>query len=96
MTFNIVGIVGLAILAIAWIPQTVETIRKRKSYLSVRFALLYLSGSFILAIYSVIIKDTIFLILNIILIVMASINLYIEFFVEKHKKGWLKKELGFK
>ena len=96
MTFNIVGIVGLAILAIAWIPQTVETIRKRKSYLSFRFALLYLSGSFILAIYSVIIKDTIFLILNIILIVMASINLYIEFFVEKHKKGWLKKELGFK
>jgi lipid-A-disaccharide synthase-like uncharacterized protein len=93
MTYNLVGVVGLIILAIAWIPQTLETIKKRKSYLSVRFALLYLSGSLVLAIYSVMINDTVFLILNIVLIIMAVINLYIEFFVEKHKRGWIKKEV---
>ncbi|MBT4540390.1 hypothetical protein HOC35_02660 [Candidatus Woesearchaeota archaeon] len=71
----ILGLIGLALLAIAWIPETIEIIRNKKEKIDWRFGVLYVLGSLVLAIYSYQIGDTIFVILNAFIFVMSSISL---------------------
>ena len=60
----ILGVIGLILIAVAWLPQIIDIIKTKKSGLNIKFALIYVIGSFVLVIYSIQIKDTIFLILN--------------------------------
>ena len=73
---QIVGIIGLALLALAWIPQTIEIIKKKKSHINYKFGILYIIGSLILIYYSIQIKDYIFLILNSVVALMSATSLY--------------------
>jgi lipid-A-disaccharide synthase-like uncharacterized protein len=71
----IFGLIGLALLAIAWIPETIEIIRNHKDKIDWRFGVLYVLGSIALAIHSYQIGDTIFVVLNAFIFVMSSISL---------------------
>jgi len=79
-----IGIIGLALLALAWLPQTYSVIKKKKSNINPGFGTLYVLGSLILIYYSIQIKDNIFLILNILVAIMSAISLY--FSTGKRKK----------
>ena len=79
-----IGIIGLVILALAWIPQTYSVIKKKKSNIDYKFGILYVIGSLILVAYSIQIKDYIFLILNSTVALMSAISLY--FSINKRKK----------
>jgi|TARA_B100001971_G_C18048658_1_gene461590 lipid-A-disaccharide synthase-like uncharacterized protein len=79
-----IGIIGLALLALAWIPQTYSIIKKRRSYINPKFGILYVIGSLILVYYSIQINDIIFLILNSFVALMSAISLY--FSTGKRKK----------
>lgn len=81
---QIIGIIGLVLLALAWIPQTYSVIKKKESNIDWRFGVLYVIGSLILMAYSIQIKDYIFLILNSIVALMSAISLY--FSIGKRKK----------
>ncbi len=72
----ILGIIGLILIAVAWLPQIIETIKTKKSGLNIKFALIYVIGSFVLVIYSVQIKDTVFLILNSLATLMSFTGLF--------------------
>jgi uncharacterized protein with PQ loop repeat len=72
----IVGIIGLVLIAIAWIPQIAKMIREKKSSVSIIFPVLYSLGSIALAIHSFIIDDLIFIILNSIASVMGLLGLF--------------------
>lgn len=71
----IIGIIGLVLLAVGWIPETIKIVRDRKSSIDWRFGVLYVTGSLVLAFYAFQIKDTIFLILNLFVMVMSAISL---------------------
>ncbi|MEK6972972.1 MAG: hypothetical protein AABW72_02965 [archaeon] len=73
-----IGIFGMLLLVIAWIPETVEMIKSKKAHLNRKFILLYVFGSGSLIIYSYFIKDFVFLTLNSFITLMALLNGYYE------------------
>jgi len=79
----ILGIIGLVLIAVAWLPQIIDTIKTKKSGLNIKFALIYVIGSFVLVVYSIQIKDTIFLILNSLATLMSFTGL---FYTIKYRK----------
>jgi MtN3 and saliva related transmembrane protein len=83
---NLIGLLGMIILVSSWVPQTFETIKSKKCPLNINFILLYTFSSLLLTIYSLLIKDIIFLILNFLAFLQSFINLYIKLFYEKLKK----------
>ena len=71
----IIGIIGLLLLAVGWIPETIKIIKEKRSRIDLRFGMLYVTGSFLLIIYSIQIRDYIFLVLNSFVMVMSAISL---------------------
>ncbi|MBW2987707.1 hypothetical protein KY336_04105 [Candidatus Woesearchaeota archaeon] len=74
--YSIIGIIGLILIALSWIPETIRTIKTKKSGLEWHFNLIYVFGSLGLIVYSVYIWDYIFMALNIAAFLLSSINLY--------------------
>ena len=72
----IIGLLGMALLVIAWVPEILETIRKKGKGLDLRYLLLVIGGNALLFIYSIQIGDLLFTALNLILLSMALIELY--------------------
>lgn len=71
----IIGIIGLLLLAVGWASEAIDLIKKKKSRLDLKFAILYTLGSFFLVIYSVQIGDIIFMILNTVVMTLSLISL---------------------
>ncbi len=71
----IIGIIGLILIVIAWIPEIVEIIKTKRSNLNIGFPLLYTLGSLLLVVYSIQIKNWIFIILNSSALLLSSIGL---------------------
>lgn len=83
---TLIGIGGALLLAASWVPQIIEVVRLKKSNLNQKFAEFMWLGSLMLLIYSLLIRDVVFVAVNIFILSQISISLYYEFFVEKHKK----------
>jgi MtN3 and saliva related transmembrane protein len=74
----ILGLVGMIILVSSWIPQTIETLKTKKCPLNLKFILLYTISSLLLTIYSMLIKDVVFTILNFLAFSQSLINLVVK------------------
>jgi len=72
----IIGIIGVILLGVGWIPETISIIREKASKIDWRFGALYVIGSILLAIYAFQINDLIFLILNSLIAIMSGISLF--------------------
>jgi len=83
MLVEILGWVGFGILIAAWIPQTWDTVKKGETHLHIAFIIMYFTSSIILTAYSVIIEDTVFIALNLLLSLGSGINLYFKLFPRK-------------
>jgi len=70
------GVAGLVLILLGWIPQTIETIKKGFCPLSPAFAVLYALGSIALTLYAYQLNDAVFLILNGFAAIMALINIF--------------------
>ena len=77
---EIIGWAGLALLVMAWVPQTLDTIKAGKTEMNVGFILLYVISSALLTVYAVLGNDTVFIVLNGLLTFGSGINLYYKFF----------------
>lgn len=77
--FELVGIIGMVLIVLAWIPQTVRTIRTKKVGIEPKFLWLYLFGCIGLVIYSIYISDPIFIGLNSISLILSSVNIYYHY-----------------
>jgi MtN3 and saliva related transmembrane protein len=73
---SLIGLFGLICIVFAWIPQTVKTVRNKRSDIGLPFLILYILGSFSLTVYSVLLNDIIFMILNGLATFESAINLY--------------------
>lgn len=80
---EVLGWTGFAILIMAWIPQTYDTIKAGKTDLNIAFILMYVFSSLLLTIYSVLEGDTVFIALNALLTIGSGINLYYKLFPRK-------------
>lgn len=69
------GILGLILIALAWIPETLEIIKKKRNNLNLKFNILYVLGSLALVIYAVSINDLVFILLNGFAFLMSGIGL---------------------
>ncbi|HHI01270.1 MAG TPA: hypothetical protein ENL40_07410 [Thermococcus litoralis] len=75
---ELVGLIGMLLLVSSWIPQTWETIKNKKCPLNLEFVLVYVTASTLLAIYSYIIGDWVFLTLNSLATLQSGVNLYVK------------------
>ena len=83
MTITI-GFIGLILLAVGWVPETIKVIRDKHSTIDTKFGVLYCAGSLLLVIYSIQIMDYIFVVLNSLAAIMSAVSLY--FSVKKAKR----------
>lgn len=77
---EIIGWVGFSILVCAWIPQTWETVKKGYNTANLAFNVMYVIASILLTIYSVLIVDNVFIMLNGLITIGSAINLYYKIF----------------
>ncbi len=80
---EILGWSGFAILIMAWIPQTLDTIKAGRTDMNIAFILMYVISSLLLTIYSVLENDHVFIALNALLTIGSGINLFYKFFPRK-------------
>lgn len=80
---ELMGWAGFGILVAAWIPQTLDTIKKGNTQMNLAFIILYFTSSLLLTIYSVLTEDPVFTALNALLTLGSGINLYYKFFPRK-------------
>ncbi len=77
---EILGWTGFAILIMAWVPQTVDTIKAGKTEVNIAFILMYVVSSLLLTIYSILENDHVFIALNGLLTIGSGINLFYKLF----------------
>lgn len=75
MMQEIIGIIGVALIALSWIPQAVQTVRTKKSGITLGFGVSQFVGSFFIILYSFMIKEPLFVILNVMAVILIGINL---------------------
>lgn len=75
MTITI-GLIGLVLLALGWVPETIKVIRDKHSAIDLKFGALYCAGSLLLVIYSIQIMDYVFVVLNTLAAIMSAVSLY--------------------
>ena len=80
---EVLGWTGFAILIMAWIPQTYDTIKAGKTDLNIAFILMYVFSSLLLTIYSILENDHVFIALNALLTIGSGINLYYKLLPRK-------------
>ncbi len=81
---EILGWTGFAILIMAWIPQTWDTVKAGKTDMNLAFILMYVFSSLLLTIYSILENDPVFISLNAILTIGSGINLFYKLFPRKN------------
>lgn len=89
-----IGWAGFFLLLIAWIPQTVETIRQGRAPVNLLFILLYSFSSAFLALYALLKHETVFFALNTLLTIGSGINLFYKIRPrnEKNRTGYKESE----
>ena len=71
----IIGIIGLTLLVIGWLAETVKIVKEKRSKLDLKFAILYTIGSACLVGYSIQINNIIFIILNSVVLILSLTSL---------------------
>jgi MtN3 and saliva related transmembrane protein len=83
-----IGVFGAVLTLSAWVPQTLRTIRTKRTGLEPKFIAIYFFGSLLLAVYSYLIADIVFLILNAASTAMAAVNAdYYWRFERRRRRG---------
>lgn len=78
-----IGIIGALFILIAWVFETIEGVRKHKSLVDLKFALLFLIGTILLASYSYLRADLVFLFLNIALLITILFEIGYTFYLKR-------------
>ena len=81
-----IGYVGLAALALCWIPQSIETIKRGHCPVNLPFLILSSVGSCSLAIYAWSLGDPVFTVLNALTTLGAALNIFYKLFPREGTK----------
>ena len=72
------GLIGILLILVAWLPETVKNLRARKVTTRSEFLLLYTAGSFLLTLHALILGDLIFIILNSLATMLSGANIILK------------------
>jgi hypothetical protein len=70
------GIAGAGLLLIAWLFETVKSIRSHKALVDLKFALIYLTSTVLLTVYAYLRQDSVFFSVNILLIILVLFEIF--------------------
>jgi lipid-A-disaccharide synthase-like uncharacterized protein len=90
---NFIGFLGMVLLVVAWIPQTLRTIRTKMVGVHPKFLWIYFFGSLFLTLYAISIFDIIFIILNGIATAFSAINIYYMYESKEMKRKKERKKI---
>ncbi|MBU3897224.1 MAG: hypothetical protein KJ697_04855 [Nanoarchaeota archaeon] len=79
----IIGIIGVLLILVAWAVEAEESVRKHKSLIDLKFAIIYLVATSCLAIYSYQINDAIFFWFQIGLLAIVLFEIFYTIVVKK-------------
>ena len=80
MNIEIIGLIGAFLLMIAWMPEIMNIVKTGKSKMDNTFTEIVLFATLILLIYSFLIDNLVFIIVNSFILFEVSISLYYSFF----------------
>lgn len=80
MNVEIIGLIGAFLLMIAWMPEIINILKKGKSKMDNTFTGIVLLATLILFIYSILINNLVFIVVNSFILFEVSISLYFSFF----------------
>ncbi|MFH1229288.1 MAG: lipid-A-disaccharide synthase N-terminal domain-containing protein [Candidatus Aenigmatarchaeota archaeon] len=80
-----IGIIGASLLLVAWIFETIKSVRKHKALVDLKFAVIYVSGTIFLATYSYLRSDFVFLILNFCLMTLVFFEIAYTLYMRRKK-----------
>ena len=84
---EIIGIIGGLLIIFAWIWETAEAVRGHKKLVDLKFSGIFLIAAILLTIYSWERQDMVFLWINIILMIILSIEIWFSIHIKKvHKR----------
>ena len=75
-----IGYTGIIALALCWVPQSWETIKRGRCEVNLYFLILGSLGSICLVVYAISINDTVFSLLNSFTTLGSLFNLYYKIF----------------
>jgi lipid-A-disaccharide synthase-like uncharacterized protein len=78
-----IGILGAILLALAWLFETIESIKKHKSLIDLKFALIYLVSTILLTVYAFQNNDIVFFGVNALLIILVIFEIVYTFYKKK-------------
>lgn len=85
---SLAGIVGSILILVAWLFETEESIRKHKSLIDLKFAIVYITGVILLTFYSLEINDSVFFTLQIALTVLILFEILYTVYKKKVAKRY--------
>ena len=87
MCFEYLGVLGLLLILIAWIPETLQNYKEKGKSLNLKFVMLYMFGSLFLSYHAYALKDMVFFILNGLATVLGLFNFSIILLNKQCPKG---------
>ena len=72
------GFLGIILILIAWLPETVKNLKAMEITTRIEFLILYTVGSILLTIHAYILGDIIFIILNAIAAMLSGANMLMK------------------
>ncbi len=72
------GLIGILLILVAWLPETVKNLRARKVATRFEFLMLYTAGSFLLTLHAYLLGDLIFIILNLLATFLSGANIILK------------------
>ena len=85
MVAELIGIIGGIIIVFAWILETIESVRRHKKLVDLRFSFMFLTAAILLAYYSWEKVEMVFFWLNIILIAILSVEMGFSIHLKAYK-----------
>ncbi len=73
---KIIGIIGSLLLVVAWLPSTIRVWKKKESDMPLAYSLLLCSGVALLLAYSLLLGDSIFIYLNLAVLIIGMYNIW--------------------
>jgi lipid-A-disaccharide synthase-like uncharacterized protein len=86
MQYDYYGLVGITLILVAWLPETIKNMKAAKVNTRYEFLILYTLGSFLLTIHALILNDIIFIVLNALATILSSANITLKILYRGEKK----------
>ena len=78
-----IGIAGALLLLIAWLFETLESVKNHKSLIDLKFALIYIISTILLTVYAYQNNDIVFFGVNFCLIILVSFEILYTIYKKK-------------